>query len=645
MDNLSQISQKVNSDIDPNGAPESILAQNHNDILQMFLRASGKYMGLPYMFKSNYQNLIDPGELFIEGALNAIDLVIYVSPKTTDGTDFIEIINNNSLGDFIHLKDYVGRSSYFTITQIEDLLDLNADQVFKVSLKPFASNINYTYQSNEENIGVVELLNISDLFWKQDKAYYKQEIQIKDNSIYLINDAVVFPFISNDFDQELLDGKWFLINQVFPTQNLQNVLDEGNTANQADGNSSFTLVNGTFNTVVSPSIVQVSTADKQSIQNGDAFQVTQTVDGRQVGLGLTDGLKLKTNASGGSAFLKSNLVTATRNFEFPNESGTLATEAFVNLQKQMALTVIDSYNGTRLSPADTNLNGYFVSKASNQNVGFYAQNTDNVSNASQASLTVKGTGALYTNYIGMSYYNNGYYVAHLKNSGALFSDKKLTIMNWNNNDIDFRTGSAFASTTSKFLIKSNGAINMPITPTKDNSQIKLLARNSSGDIVEIDAKFANETGWSQHSDSQYTVGSPLVINAGTSAVLTNNNTSSITTHLPFGITTFLNANKITPIKDGDFYAIEIRFKAKSSSPNGRIKVKLDIGGAQGVIREEREQLEDGSGVEQAIAIPMFVYSGSTFVSNGGEIKIDSLVGNTSIYDITFIVCKCSSSKT
>lgn len=147
------------------------------------------------------------------------------------------------------------------------------------------------------------------------------------------------------------------------------------------------------------------------------------------------------------------------------------------------------------------------------------------------------------------------------------------------------------------------------------------------------------TGWAQYSSSTYTSGSPLVITAGNTTALANNGSTSITTQLPIGVTSFLNTStgKILAQNDGDFYNIEVRFKAKSSSPNGRIKVGINIGGAQGVIREKRETLSDGVGVEQLIAIPMMVYSGSTFVANGGAIEVTSLVGDTTIYDVVFVI--------
>lgn len=157
----------------------------------------------------------------------------------------------------------------------------------------------------------------------------------------------------------------------------------------------------------------------------------------------------------------------------------------------------------------------------------------------------------------------------------------------------------------------------------------------------------NATGWAQYSGSTYTSGSPLVINATTTAVLPNNGaSSSITSQLPTGVTAFVNTanGKITPQLDGDFYVIDIRFKATSSSVDGVIDVGIDIGGAQGIIRQHTVALRKGIGVEQRVALSFPVFAGSTFVANGGEVKVTSIVGNTSIYDITFVVDRTHKAK-
>lgn len=145
-----------------------------------------------------------------------------------------------------------------------------------------------------------------------------------------------------------------------------------------------------------------------------------------------------------------------------------------------------TYNGIRLAPDDTTANGFHIEKNTNTNIGFSAINTDDVGNASQANLYVKGKGAEYTNYTGLSHYNSNYYVPYLRNAGLLFSDKKLHIGTWNNNDIEFRSGNTFPTMSLNFLIKANGKISIPKTPTVDTEVNNILGRKIDGEIVVVE---------------------------------------------------------------------------------------------------------------------------------------------------------------
>lgn len=149
-------------------------------------------------------------------------------------------------------------------------------------------------------------------------------------------------------------------------------------------------------------------------------------------------------------------------------------------------TLLDDYNGVRAAPVDTALNGFHIEKTINKNIGFAVVNQDNVGNAAQANLTVKGAGPLYTNNTGISHYNNGYNIQWVKNSGLFYSDKILNIATWNDNPIVFRTGSTFAGVTPKLTINSNGQIKIGVQPKLNNTVTKLLGIDPDGNIVTLD---------------------------------------------------------------------------------------------------------------------------------------------------------------
>ncbi len=149
------------------------------------------------------------------------------------------------------------------------------------------------------------------------------------------------------------------------------------------------------------------------------------------------------------------------------------------------------------------------------------------------------------------------------------------------------------------------------------------------------------TGWGRYLDSTYTIGSPLSISSGVRATLTNNAVSKLETQLPTGVTTFFNetTQKIIAINDGDAYTMSIRFKAEMSVNNGYFDIDLDIGGTQGIISQESIVFTRGSGTEQRFDIDLTVFSGSTFVANGGTLSVTPQNGNMDIYDISFVIVR------
>ena len=150
----------------------------------------------------------------------------------------------------------------------------------------------------------------------------------------------------------------------------------------------------------------------------------------------------------------------------------------------------------------------------------------------------------------------------------------------------------------------------------------------------------NSTGWAFYEDSQYTSGSPFVVNAGVTSSLPNNaSLTAIETQLPSDAAQFYNGTVMTPANNGDKYDVSIRFKATSSSNTGEYALRIDIGGTEGVISESSESFIRGAGSENFEEVNFSVFSGSTFVANGGTITFESITGNTSIYDISYLITR------
>lgn len=107
---------------------------------------------------------------------------------------------------------------------------------------------------------------------------------------------------------------------------------------------------------------------------------------------------------------------------------------------------------------------------------------------------------------------------------------------------------------------------------------------------------------------------------------------------PTGASNWWNTstNKITPEGEGDSYIIRLDFDIALTGGTGTLfyTVALDIGGSIGVVYQTSEVIPKATSFVCRTVMPIFV--GSTFVANGGAIKIwvDGSSSAPSSYDVT-----------
>lgn len=169
---------------------------------------------------------------------------------------------------------------------------------------------------------------------------------------------------------------------------------------------------------------------------------------------------------------------------------------------------------------------------------------------------------------------------------------------------------------------------------------KILEAVQTGGSTEAQIQEAANklVGWQRVADTQYTEASPFPIANGASLALPNNAGEIIDSQLPDGVTTFYDSatGKIVPENELDKMTFTIRFKAKNTAANGAyLQFGIDIGGTFGVIFEDSQLFVKGANTEQSFNFVAPGYTGATFLANGGEVKVSSVGGNSSIYDIEY----------
>ena len=146
-------------------------------------------------------------------------------------------------------------------------------------------------------------------------------------------------------------------------------------------------------------------------------------------------------------------------------------------------------------------------------------------------------------------------------------------------------------------------------------------------------------GWAQYNDDAYTVGSPFSIAEGVTASLPNNAATVLEGFLPLGVSSFYDGTKIRPDSIGDYYIITIRFVAACSKLSGHTELSIDIGGTQGQIFKSSIIFPKGIGVFDTFNIPLPCFALDTFKANGGIVKLEALLGDLTIYSISYQVAR------
>ncbi len=173
-------------------------------------------------------------------------------------------------------------------------------------------------------------------------------------------------------------------------------------------------------------------------------------------------------------------------------------------------------------------------------------------------------------------------------------------------------------------------------PNNDNAKFEGATQTSATVSVSSQA-----TGWANYEDSTYTSGSPLVVNNARVKVTNDGVTSNITSQWPSGAPDPWNTstNKLIGESDGDSYDIRIEFTCNNGASVAYADLEFDIGGAIGVFSTSLITEAKGSGTSTDETVMVSYFTGSTFISNGCDIYLNTTPtgDNISFWDFKFFI--------
>lgn len=198
-DNLEQLQQDVETFIDPNGAPQSIKAANHQNLLKQVLSNTGKYTGSSYVAQKEIVGELSNGQFSFEGnELNPANSVTFAFAKlSADNLDFINVLQNLTKGSVISFKDYAGKKADFKLVSYTFNETRNA---YLVTVDSFDGNPAYTYQNDEIQICIFSFIVKASNFQVLNGAEFRVH-KLTGNSNFNtveLNDVVTNGYFQDD---------------------------------------------------------------------------------------------------------------------------------------------------------------------------------------------------------------------------------------------------------------------------------------------------------------------------------------------------------------------------------------------------------------------------------------------------------------
>jgi hypothetical protein len=260
-------------------------------------------------------------------------------------------------------------------------------------------------------------------------------------------------------------GTFAMLNDIPATPNLQTVTGVGANTNISITVEDTTLPLQTYSRLSKGGLYVYTSAEQSSLshsqlslQRGGTVVNTLSIEPGGISRNCNFFLPSKTNG---------NYILATT-------SDSLLTEF-----------TFDSYTGVRLKPSNLLGNGFYFERNANESVGYSAVNT----NTGNGAVALNGVGIdtnPYIKNISLAKFGPNYYVPLLAGKGGILSTEEVFLGSRDGNDVSILTGADITTLSRKFTVKANGQLQIQTTPTTGTTSDKLLVRDTSGNVKQID---------------------------------------------------------------------------------------------------------------------------------------------------------------
>jgi len=148
----------------------------------------------------------------------------------------------------------------------------------------------------------------------------------------------------------------------------------------------------------------------------------------------------------------------------------------------------------------------------------------------------------------------------------------------------------------------------------------------------------HDTGWGLYGNPALTQATPLTVEESSELIIPIN-TALIEVQLPSDVTSFVNLNTYTvyPKSNNDIINFNLSLTASSSANNGIADMIIKSGGQS--FRRQRMNFTKGHSTEQGFNFTSTQYVSQQIETNGFQIYISSVTGNTSVHDVNLLITR------
>lgn len=164
----------------------------------------------------------------------------------------------------------------------------------------------------------------------------------------------------------------------------------------------------------------------------------------------------------------------------------------------------------------------------------------------------------------------------------------------------------------------------------------LYMGHNGSNVVVYPQNVTTIGGWARIDDTVYTSSNKLTLNANTEVVVPNNAGNVVKSHPSINFYDS-STQKILGINENDVYILTWAFKASAANANQTFLEYMLEGSGQIARVAGTVGFPKGNNQEHAESIVMQYYTDSTFVSDGVQLKVNSVGNGTQLWDTIYFI--------